>query len=144
MQAKTGLTKEGSGPYYSFREWRFIYLSFYVIIIWLVGTRNTFLQIGVANDWVIKDLGRSSRVCATGYIKEPLPLVVKCRALCFTNKQIIFREFLIAFFYMHQTMDYCEIESGCYAQEVENPSNDCEYCNPSVSQKAWAYLEGTS
>ena len=32
-------------------------------------------------DWVIKDLGMSSRVCATGHIKDPMPLIEKSRAL---------------------------------------------------------------
>ena len=35
-------------------------------------------------DWVIKGLGRpmSNRVCATGHIKYPVPLIEKSRALC--------------------------------------------------------------
>ena len=36
----------------------------------------------VPHDWVIKGLGMSSRVCATGHIKDPLPLVEKSRASC--------------------------------------------------------------
>ena len=28
----------------------------------------------VPNDWVSKDLGMSNRVCATGHIKDPVPL----------------------------------------------------------------------
>ena len=35
----------------------------------------------VPHDWVIKGLGMSSRVCATGHIKDPLPLIVKRRGL---------------------------------------------------------------
>ena len=31
---------------------------------------------------IIKSLGMSSRVCATGHIKDPVPLVEKSRALC--------------------------------------------------------------
>ena len=33
-------------------------------------------------DWVIKDLGTSSRVCATGHIKDPVSLIEKRRGLC--------------------------------------------------------------
>ena len=36
----------------------------------------------VAQDWVIKGLGMSSRVCATGHVKDPVPLVKKSRASC--------------------------------------------------------------
>ena len=35
----------------------------------------------VLRDWVIKDLGISSRVYATGHIKVPLPLIEKRRGL---------------------------------------------------------------
>ena len=33
-------------------------------------------------DWVNKGLGMSSRVCTTGHIKDPVPLVEKRRASC--------------------------------------------------------------
>ena len=36
----------------------------------------------VAHDCVIKGLGISSLVCATGHKKEPLPFIMYCRALC--------------------------------------------------------------
>ena len=36
----------------------------------------------VVHDWVNKDLGMSSRVCATGHIIYPVPLIEKGRALC--------------------------------------------------------------
>ena len=38
-------------------------------------------QFGV-HDWVMKGLSMSSRVCATGHIKDTLPLVEKSRASC--------------------------------------------------------------
>ena len=34
------------------------------------------------HDWVIKALGMSSRVCATGHITDPVPLIEKRRASC--------------------------------------------------------------
>ena len=36
----------------------------------------------VVRDWVIKDLDMSSRVCVTGHIKDPVPLIEKSRAFC--------------------------------------------------------------
>ena len=36
----------------------------------------------VVHDWVMKGIGMSSRVCATGHIKDPVPLIEKSRALC--------------------------------------------------------------
>ena len=33
-------------------------------------------------DWVNKGLGISNRVCASGHIKDPAPLIKKGRALC--------------------------------------------------------------
>ena len=33
------------------------------------------------NDWVIKGLGMSSRVYATGHIQDPVPLIEKSRGL---------------------------------------------------------------
>ena len=35
----------------------------------------------VLRDWVIKGLGMSSRVHATGHIKDPVPLIEKSRGL---------------------------------------------------------------
>ena len=35
----------------------------------------------VLRDWVIKGLGMSSLVCATGHIKDPVPLIEKRRGL---------------------------------------------------------------
>ena len=35
----------------------------------------------VLRDWVIKGPGMSSRVCATGHIKDPMPLIEKRRGL---------------------------------------------------------------
>ena len=35
----------------------------------------------VPHDWVIKGLGMSSRVCANGHIKDPVPLLEKRRGL---------------------------------------------------------------
>ena len=34
----------------------------------------------VVHDWGIKDLGMPSRVCATGHIQDPVPLIEKSRA----------------------------------------------------------------
>ena len=36
----------------------------------------------VLRDWVIKGLGMSSLVYATGHIKDPVPLIAKRRGLC--------------------------------------------------------------
>ena len=36
----------------------------------------------VVHDWVQKGLGMSSRVCVTGHIKDPVPLIEKSRASC--------------------------------------------------------------
>ena len=36
----------------------------------------------VVHDWVNKGLGMSSRVCATGHIKDPVALIEKSRASC--------------------------------------------------------------
>ena len=36
----------------------------------------------VLRDWVIKGLGMSSLVYATGHIKDPVPLIEKSRASC--------------------------------------------------------------
>ena len=36
----------------------------------------------VVPDWVMKDHDRSSHVCATGHIKDPVPLVEKSRVSC--------------------------------------------------------------
>ena len=35
----------------------------------------------VLRDWVIKGPGMSSRACATGHIKDPVPLIEKRRGL---------------------------------------------------------------
>ena len=35
----------------------------------------------VPHDWVIKGLGMSNGVCATGHIKDPVPLIEKRRGL---------------------------------------------------------------
>ena len=38
-------------------------------------------------DWVIKSLiGMSSRVCVTGHIKDPVPLLKKSRASCASGR----------------------------------------------------------
>ena len=42
---------------------------------------NTLAFPPISHDWVIKDLGMSSRVCATGHIKDPVPLIEKRRGL---------------------------------------------------------------
>ena len=34
------------------------------------------------HDWVNKGLGMSSRVCATGHIKDPVPIIETSRASC--------------------------------------------------------------
>ena len=39
-------------------------------------------QDSLVHDWVIKVLGMSSRACATGHIKDPMPLIEKSRASC--------------------------------------------------------------
>ena len=36
----------------------------------------------LVHDWVIKDLGMSSRVCVTGHIKDHVPLIEKSRESC--------------------------------------------------------------
>ena len=36
----------------------------------------------MVHDWVIKGLGKSSRVCVTGHIKDPVSLIEKSRAMC--------------------------------------------------------------
>ena len=40
----------------------------------------------VVHDWVNKGLGMSSRVCATGNIKDPVSLIEKSRASCFGGR----------------------------------------------------------
>ena len=45
-------------------------------------TYTTFTHHPVVDDWVIKGLGMSSRVCGAGYIKDPVPLVEKSRVSC--------------------------------------------------------------
>ena len=37
----------------------------------------------VVHDWANKGLGMSSRVWATGHIKDPVPLIERSRASCF-------------------------------------------------------------
>ena len=44
----------------------------------------------VVHDWVIKGLGMSSRVCVTGQIKDPMPLIEKSRAMCFGGRKQLF------------------------------------------------------
>ena len=44
--------------------------------------RNTLTSPLVVHDWVNKGLGMSSRVCATGHIKDPVPRIEKSRASC--------------------------------------------------------------
>ena len=42
--------------------------------------RNGYTWIVDIHDWVNKGLGMSSHVCATGHIKDPMPLIEKNRA----------------------------------------------------------------
>ena len=44
--------------------------------------RSTLAFPPVVHDWVNKGLGMSSRVCATGHIKDPVPLIEKSRTSC--------------------------------------------------------------
>ena len=51
----------------------------------LTAPRSTLTLPPVVHDWVNKGLGMSSRVCATGHIKDPVPELCnmeKSRALC--------------------------------------------------------------
>ena len=48
----------------------------------VVGSSPTRTEhFGSPRDWVIKGLGMSSRVYATGHIKDPVPLIKKRRGL---------------------------------------------------------------
>ena len=48
--------------------------------------RSTLTFPPVVHDWVNKGLGISSRVCATGHIKDPVPLIEKSRVLCTSGR----------------------------------------------------------
>ena len=39
-------------------------------------------QTNCITNWVMKGLSMSSRVCPTGHIKDPVPLIEKSRASC--------------------------------------------------------------
>ena len=43
---------------------------------------STLTPHAVVHDWVIKVLGMSSRDCATGHIKDPIPLIERSTASC--------------------------------------------------------------
>ena len=45
------------------------------------SNRHNLLALLVLRDWVIKGLGMSSLVYATGHIKDPVPLIEKRRGL---------------------------------------------------------------
>ena len=44
-------------------------------------SRNTSAFPPVLRDWVIEGPGMSSRVCASGHMKDPVPLIEKRRGL---------------------------------------------------------------
>ena len=45
-------------------------------------SQSTLTMPSVVHDWVNKGLGRSSHVCVTGHVKDPVPLIEKSRASC--------------------------------------------------------------
>ena len=57
--------------------------TLYQCVVGLSPTRGTehFGFPPVLCDWVTKGLGMSSRACATGHIKDPVPLIAKRRGL---------------------------------------------------------------
>ena len=49
---------------------------------WVIkGLGRPYVQPCVC-DWVMQGLGMSSRVCVTGHIKDPVPLIEKSRTSC--------------------------------------------------------------
>ena len=50
--------------------------------LWICLVPEHFDFPPVVHDWVNKGLGMSSCVCATGHIKDPVPLLEKSRASC--------------------------------------------------------------
>ena len=73
----------------------------------------------VVHDWVNKGLGMSSRVCATGHIKDPVPVIEKITGGRFPSS------------FKFHSLSYHQHLSECYTT-VCSPPEDCLRCRQGV------------